>query len=207
MIKAHYKSITKKTYNLSAKDYAARDRKIITETADVIIALNKFIRLLPKQARVLDLGSGTGRDSRFLFERSFRVVGIDFSKNMIQEAKKINPLIDYRMMDLERIKFGKNSFNGIWANASLHHIPKVHLKKIIKNIYNILKDGGIFFIKIKSGAGEGIRENKKFNKQLKRYFAFYSIKELTDLLGAAKFNIIFKKISKNKEWIDIFARK
>ena len=93
-MKDKYKLITKKTYDFFAKNYADRDKKIIAETIEVKKALNRFVKLLLKRARILDIGSGTGRDSRFLFEKGFRVIGIDFSKKMIEEARKINPLPD-----------------------------------------------------------------------------------------------------------------
>lgn len=212
MISKRYKAITKKTYNSVSRAYAERDilNTAAPETKEVMGALNNFVRMLPRGGKVLDIGCGAGRDSLFLYKKGLDVTGIDFSKKMIKEAERLNPKIKYRVMDFENLRFKNGDFNGIWANASLHHIPKTHLEKVVSKIYRILKSGGILFIKVKYGNREGIRKGVKFGKTLERYFAFYKPRELAKIVKSTGFKILDVCITSpegQREWIDIFAKK
>ncbi len=205
--KSEYKQITNETFNEIADDYAKRDSEVVDETFQVKKALDTFIQRLPADARVLDIGSGGGRDSRYLAEHTFKVTGIDASERMIKNASTAAPQIDYKQMDFEALDFPKESFDGIWANASLHHIPKDRIEPVLRKIHELLKEHGTFFMKVKHGSSEGIRENKKFGRMLKRYFAFYSPEELTEIFTAIGFKIKSTEVDDSKEWLDIFAEK
>lgn len=207
MTNHEYKSITREAYDKVASAYMQRDQTIVDETFEVKKALEKFASLLPEHGKVLDIGSGGGRDARFFLAHGFQVTGIDFSERMIEGAKSINSKIDYRVMDFEHLEFPPKEFDGIWANASLHHIPKANLKAVLEKIYNILKIGGIFFIKVKHGNQDGIRENQKFGKNLKRYFAFYQPEELAGLLESVGFVILNTEVMTRSEWLDMLAKK
>lgn len=203
----NYKFITRSTYNNIAPDYAKRDKSNLTEERpEVQRDLQKFISLLPKKANVLDLGCGSGRDSRFLAKNGLRVIGVDFSEKMIEQAKYLDRQINYLVLDFESMRFQDGQFDGIWANASLHHIPYARLRRLLKDIYRILKPRGIFFVKVKQGVYRGIRSNEKFGKIIKRYFRFYRLEEIESLLKSAGFRIIFKKTTNNDEWVDIFCK-
>lgn len=202
-----YQKITRAAYDLVAGEYAKRDQCVVPETFEVRAALRCFVRLLPRHATVLDVGSGAGRDSRFLHDRGLRVIGIDFSPRMVAVARKINPRIRYQIMDIEQLKFKVGMFDGVWANASLHHIPKKRLKKVLSKIYIVLRSGGIFFVKLKYGKGERMRANITFGKPTTRYFAFYHIRELSKLMRTAGFKILSAHTDQRQEWIDIFAKK
>lgn len=202
-----YRKITRVAYERVADEYVKRDLHIILETFEVRAALNSFIKLLQPQASVLDIGSGGGRDSRFLHDYGLTVTGIDFSRTMINQARKIRPRIIYKIMDLEHLKFKPRRFDGVWANASLHHIPKKRLYRVLKQIHTILKPGGVFFAKVKYGKKEGILASVKFGKRITRYFAFYRVHEINKLLSEAGFEIISTHTDKRKEWIDVFAQK
>lgn len=202
----NHKLTTRKSYNLAAGDFAKRDRLTVEESLEVKDALEKFMDLVPGGGIILDIGCGSGRDSTIFSHRGYRVVGIDFSREMVEYAKKANPRGKYRVMDLEDLKF-KYKFDGIWANASLHHIPKSCLKAVLGRIYVLLKPGGTFFVKVKHGSKEGLRENIKFDKILKRYFAFYKVGELRKLVKSAKFKILSVKTATRGEWVDLFASK
>lgn len=202
-----YQKITRAAYDLVAGEYIRRDRGTIPETFEVLAALKRFISLLPPYVKILDIGSGGGRDSRFLYDHGFRVTGIDSSRKMIAKARKIQSSVIYMVMDLEYPKFRASTFDGVWANASLHHIPKKRLQKVLRKIYTVLKPGGILFVKVKYGKGEKMRTDAKFGKRITRYFAFYRLRELNKLLCAAGFKIIAAHTDTRKEWIDVFAQK
>src|SRR3989344_3584567 len=73
--------------------------------------LNEFISMVPKEAKVLDVGCGSGRDLHYLMDYKFDVVGIDLSEGIINEAKKRVPKGNFQIMDLRSIEFEDNTFD------------------------------------------------------------------------------------------------
>lgn len=202
-----WKKITKETYDRIAKDYAERDKANVPESKDVIDALNYFSEKLEEGSFILDIGSGGGRDAKFLSDKNFKVTGIDNSTEMLRSAESNAPKATFMEMDFEDLKFPDNSFDGIWANASLHHVPKINLPATLEKIYQILKNDGLFFIKIKQGESDGIRENEKFGEKIQRWFSYYKKDEVADILEKIGFQIIKSEITNDGEWVDILAKK
>lgn len=207
MSNKNYKKVTRATYDHIAEDYVKRDLGVVPETLEVKDALVHFIKSLPRHGTVLDIGSGGGRDARFLHKHGLRVTGIDFSPRMVAEARRISPQIKFKVMDIEHLRFKPQEFDGIWTNASLHHMPKRKLPAVLRNIFEIIKPGGILFLKVKYGKGEGMRINTKFGKRIAIYFAFYQVRELNQYLRRSDFRILSTLIGPRREWIDTYARK
>ena len=203
-----YNRVTTATYNQIARDYAERDKSPdVDEKFIVQDGIDAFISVLPPHGKVLDIGVGAGRDSRYLYKHGLNVTGIDSSKEMINLSKVSEPGIHYIQMDMEEISLAANSFDGVWANASLHHIPKSHLATVLQSICRVLRSNGHFQLIVKHGEGEGIRENDKFDRKVKRYFAFYSKQELEGAVTSAGFNVIRSSVELAGEWVYLLAQK
>ena len=201
-----YKDITRATYDAVAEQYAERDKGSVDESNDIHAALNEFAALLPPEAAVLDIGCGAGRDSHFFSELGAKVTGIDLAPGMIERAKRITPDVTFEVRDFENLTYTEE-FDAVWANVSLHHIPKKNLPPVLASINRALKPGGFFFIKMKYGDGEGVRENEKFGGMIRRYFAFYENEEVERLLREAGFEIRSIQNTTQDEWVDVIARK
>lgn len=84
-----------------------------------------IVNNMSDNASIIDIGCATGDYPKYLTEKcnkSFSVIGVDSSKNMIEEAKKNAPKADFRVMDIRGLDFGKNSFDAIMCFATLIHI-------------------------------------------------------------------------------------
>jgi SAM-dependent methyltransferase len=138
--------------------------------------LPKFADALPKHAAVLDLGCGTGRDTRALIDAGLTVTAVDGSPEMAREAEKRidRPVRVQLFEDLDDV----SAFDGIWANASLLHVPRAGIPKVLARVYRALKPGGLLFASFKSGGKEG-------RDSLGRYYNYLNAGELTALLHAA----------------------
>lgn len=174
--------------------------------------LECFRMLLPK-GKVLDLGCGTGRDSLFFIENKYRYIGIDASKGMLAVAKGKSPKAKFVCMDFFHLDFPNKEFDGIWAAASLLHIPKKDINKVLLKIHKILKDEGVMFISMRDGEEKetGFVERRK-HKGVKRYFSFYDEGSFVEILKKNNFKIL--KIDYSKEvdsfgtsWTNFFVQK
>ena len=123
-------------YDKNAEAYAA-----LTVTADMSRAYEKFLAYLPCGAKVLDAGCGSGRDSLFFMRQGYRVTMLDASAAMCRCAEKLTGQKALHKTFAE-INFDKQ-FDGIWANASLLHVPEQELEKVLKILYRALKDDGV----------------------------------------------------------------
>ncbi len=115
--------------------------------------LHDFLdRLLPG-ARILDLGCGGGRDSEAMLNRGFMVDATDGVEAIAlqAEARIGRPVLVMRFDELTAIA----TYDAIWANASLLHVPTKHLPTILSAVKRALKPGGLHFASYKSGGREG----------------------------------------------------
>ena len=133
--------------------------------------LAEFAELVKKNGgRVLDCGCGSGVQSKELFDRGLEIVGMDLSPKMIYEAKKRVPKAKFVVGDMTKMNFAKGSFGGVYARASLLHVPKKLVPRVLKSINKILKNGGILYLALKEGKGEGEVVDERFGKKVRRFF-------------------------------------
>ena len=170
--------------------------------------LNKFIAFLPKDAKILDLACGSGRDVQYFLDYNYDVIGIDASEKMIKEAKKRVPKGKFKVMDIESLKFKKDNFDGIWALDALSYSEKKHIPEIIESLNKILKKEGVVFISVREGSGEEVIEYDKLSKT-KIKLIFFSQNDLEDLLIKNNFEILnsFVQEGQDFKWINIYAKK
>jgi 2-polyprenyl-3-methyl-5-hydroxy-6-metoxy-1,4-benzoquinol methylase len=101
-----YRAITRQTYEEIAPDYAERDHRLEEDEGPLVReTLSAFAEKVGREGRVLDVGSGGGRDSRGLLSMGFEVVGIDNAEGMIRQSKSVEPGINYLVMDFEKLDF------------------------------------------------------------------------------------------------------
>ena len=107
-----------------------------TVNADVSELYKPFEELLNPGAKILDLGCGSGRDSKYFFRHGYDVVAVDPSQAMCEQT---------RTMDFS------NEFDAVWACASLLHISRDMYELTFNRIMESLKDGGIIYSSWKYG--------------------------------------------------------
>jgi ubiquinone/menaquinone biosynthesis C-methylase UbiE len=134
--------IVKKGYDRIAEKYHA-----IRQTFDNKRELGEFASLLPKNAKVLDVGCGAGVPvAQFLAECGFDVTGIDFSKNMLKLASRNIPKAKFVLKDMTKLDFEADSFDGLTAFYSIIHVPREKHFSLFQSFHRILKPKGIMLI-------------------------------------------------------------
>jgi len=169
--------------------------------------LNEFISMVPKEAKVLDVGCGSGRDLHYLMDYKFDVVGIDLSEGIINEAKKRVPKGNFQIMDMRGMEFEDNTFDGIWCCVTLCNIKREDLQRTLKEFKRILKPRGVLYISVKEGEGERVINDEKYNN-LPLHFTFYQKDEIENALKKENFNIIKNYASEGEDanWMNIFTK-
>lgn len=134
-----------------------------TKDVDVTELHDRFLALLPANACILDLGCGSGRDSKAFLDRGYRIRSVDGSPEMCRSASILTGQRVLCMMFNELAV--ESEFDGVWACASLLHVPAKNLTAMFWKIARALKPGGIFYASFKYGDYEGIR-NERHNTDL-----------------------------------------
>lgn len=98
---------------------------------------------------VLDLGCGNGRAFRQMQERGAKYIGVDFSEELIKEAKFIHSEADFRIANALQLPFVDEFFDKIYCFAVLHHIPSKQLRKeFMEEAQRVLKPGGFLILTV-----------------------------------------------------------
>jgi len=190
------------TYTKYAKIYADRTFDIIMQFQQ-----NEFISMLPGK-KVLDVGSGSGRDAKYFKEEGLNVTGIDISNGLLEESKKRVKGAKFLKMDMLNMDFKENSFDGVWIVSTLSDVEKKDAPNFLKDCHKILKNKGIIYISVKEGEGEKL-EKKAYLNDEERFYSYYKKPELLSLLEQAGFKIIKSIVTEdsNNNWVEIFAKK
>lgn len=142
-----------------------------TKNAMMMKMHSTFAKMLPEGGKILDLGCGSGRDSRAFIKRGFDVTAIDGSEEVCKRATKYigKPV---RCMLFSELDYEKE-FDGVWACAALLHVPKDKMRDIVKRIKRSMKGGGAIFVSVMYGDFEGDRRSK--------YYSDYEEEELRNI--------------------------
>ena len=120
-----------------------------------------LLKYLQPNAHILDLGCGSGRDSKGFLQKGYKVTAVDGSKELCKIASKNigQDVICQLFNELDAV----NEFDGVWACASLLHLPNNELKETLKRVEKALKKDGYFYASFKYGDFEGERDGRYFN--------------------------------------------
>ena len=146
---------TLKYYNENAQSFASGTVSVkFTEVQD------KFLEKLNPDAYILDFGCGAGRDTKYFLSRGYQVDAVDGSEQLCRIACEYTGIKVRQMLFQELDE--KEKYDGIWACASILHLPKKQLREVLKNMYAALKSKGWIYISFKYGEFEGERNGRYF---------------------------------------------
>lgn len=146
---------TLKYYNENAQSFASGTVSVkFTEVQD------KFLEKLNPDAYILDFGCGAGRDTKYFLSRGYQIDAIDGSEQLCRIASKYTGIKVRQMLFQELDE--KEKYDGIWACASILHLPKKQLREVLENMYAALKSEGWIYTSFKHGKFEGERNGRYF---------------------------------------------
>lgn len=147
----------------NAAYYDEHAEAFVTSTADLDMAHVQaaFLERVPPGGRILDAGCGSGRDSLRFLRLGFAVDAFDASERMVQEASGRTGL-NVRHLTFQELD-ADAEYDGIWACASLVHVPRAELRAVLALLRRALKPGGVLFASFKHGRDEAWRHGRFFS--------------------------------------------
>ena len=195
---------TQSAYGVIATDYTCywQDRSILEPQ------LKQFASLLKPDSLVLDVGCGPGFDTAVLRQHGLQAVGLDLSWEMLRAGyTELNIGGDFVQADMRLLPFVE-TFDGIWSSASLLHLPRSETPIALHNFARVLKPGGLLYLSVKLGDGEGWHKDP-YVRKVSRFFTFWQPGTLDSLLAETGFDMIAGTLQEGTKdsWIIRFARK
>lgn len=177
------------------------------ETIDVEFseAQNYFLNKLHLGANILDFGCGSGRDTKYFIEQGFTVDAIDGSAELSVKASNLAGIEVKCMLFQDLYVNGK--YDGIWACASILHLPKAELKIVLDKMSRAVKMNGVIYTSFKYGDFEGERNGRYFADFTEEVFREF-IKEFLELKIEELWITSDVRIGRGEEkWLNIILRK
>ena len=176
---AQTSSVTLDHYNRHAESFW-----IGTREHDVSQNRGAFLESLSasRPCRILDFGCGPGRDLKFFRALGHEAIGLDGSERFVEMARQHSGCEVWRQ-DFLRLHLPAEFFDGIFANASLFHVPSQELPRVLLELRAALKNGGVLFSSNPRG------ENQE-GWNAERYGCYYDWPQWREFLRAAGFSEI-----------------
>ena len=141
---------------MSISYYDANAEAYFNDTvgADVSALRKRFLAHVLPGGHILDAGCGSGRDTRAFAEAGYRVTAFDASAEMVKRAAAYTGLVVTQMTfdDMAWI----DEFDGIWACATLLHVPRDKLSSTFARFARALRRGGVWYLSVKHGTDDRV---------------------------------------------------
>lgn len=176
-----HEELTIAEYQLTAEDFRAG-----TWNHDVSQNRDALTAVMPKNpGKILDLGCGPGRDLVAFKSQGHTVIGLDATPAFVEIAQQVSGC-EVWQQSFFHLDLPAETFDGIFANASLLHVPRNQMVKVLKDLYQALVHQGAIVISICRGDGEGYSERPTGY----RYVSAWEYETLVPCLEQAGFEIL-----------------
>lgn len=176
-----------------------------TVNLDMGYQYKSFLKMIPKGGKILDAGCGSGRDSLYFKKKGYMVVAFDYSEALVKLASDLigSSVLHMSFNDVAFIE----EFDGVWACASLLHVPKNEMEGAIAKLAKALKPDGILYVSFKYGNKEEVRKGRLFSDYTESSFQAL-IKNISSLkiIKHWKTEDVRPK-RKGEYWLNVLMRK
>jgi len=200
--------VTIASYDRSAADYrdgTAAPSEAVRET------IVRFVETVPADSRVLEIGSGPGRDARALEAAGLSVRRTDVSPGFVEllradghEADLVDPLTD----DLDDPQRPGTAYDAVWAAACLLHVTRTDLPVVVRRLAEATRPGGFLQASLKEGDGE--LWSTHGHVEGPRHFVLWREAPLREVLEGAGWRVVSVRRHeglRGDSWLDVLAER
>ena len=166
---------------------------------------DEFLSRVKPAGIILDLGCGSGRDSKYFLNQGYEVVAVDGSEEICKIASEYTGLcvIHSTFQDYRPDK----KFDGIWACASLLHLSFDEVVEVMNRLSLCLNKGGCFYVSFKYGEFSDMRHGRYFTDMTKETFAqlFANVEGLKIELQKITSDVRADRV--DEKWLNIYMKK
>ena len=191
--------------NDSLKWYQDHTEEFIARTADVDMTqhYSRFLEQVVPGGRILDLGCGAGKASLYFTQKGYQVLAVDGCKELCDFTHD-RVGCPVRHMYFEELDY-EDTFDAVWACASLLHVCKADLPDIFRRIHRALKPDGVFYASFKYG-----EEEREKNGRLFSDFTEDSLRALTEEVGGFRITDMWlthdaRPERQDESWVNMFC--
>ena len=163
----------------------------------------KFASYLPNEARVIDMGCGSGRDVMAFSDMGHDAAGLDEAKELLRLAEE---RLEIKTIHADMSSWKTNTpYDGIWCCASVIHLNDKEKARFFRNLDQNLKVGGVIYISVKDGIETGTDSDGVYTSSC-------SEEELRGYLEDAGCEVLETKttedaLGRGVKWLNVFAGK
>ena len=175
-----------------------------TQSVDMSPLYLRFLRHIPQGGHILDAGCGSGRDTKAFSAKGYRVTAFDACEALVEHARTHTglPVVLREFKEVSEI----HTYDGIWACASLLHLPESSLLDALHRLWNALKPGGYFYLSFKYGQGDREHAGRHFTDatetRLEQWF-----RPITDIESTKIWITEDQRPDRNERWLNALIQR
>ena len=203
----------RESYDSLAEEYTRRISDELQHKPLDRELLDRFAKQTQGRGEVCDMGCGPGHVARYLRNAGASVFGLDLSPGMVEQARKLNPGIPFRVGNMMSLDLADETLAGIAAFYAIVNIPRQSLPVVFREIHRVLRSDGLLLLGFHAG-DEVIREEELWGQKISIDFLFFQPAEIK--LGLEAASLTVEEIIEREPYPDveypsrrayIFARK
>ncbi len=176
------------SYNRVAEQYALRLFAELEHKPLDRQLLYRFATRVQGLGPVCDLGCGPGHVARYLHDRGVQVIGLDLSDEMVDQARRLNPGIEFRQGNMLSLDIEDGAWGGIVAFYALIHVPRPEIAVALAEMKRVLRPGGLLLLAFHVG-DETLHLDEWWGQRVSVDFHFFRPDEMVSYLKAGGFEI------------------
>src|SRR5712692_6173024 len=203
----------RESYNQVAEEYVARIYHELEYKPLDRELLDRFATGVRGLGPACDMGCGPGHIAQYLHNRGADVLGIDLSPGMVEQARQLNPDIEFREGNMASLDVDDEVWGGIAAFYSIIHIPREKVTHVLQEFKRVLRPNGLLLLAFHQGQ-EINHIDEWWGKKVSLDFIFFQRAEMEGYLAAAGFELEesierlpYEGVEVQTQRVYIFARK
>lgn len=179
---------TRASYDAVADEYVRRIAGELEHKPLDRQLLDRFAAHVRGEGAVCELGCGPGHVARYLQEQGVSMCGIDLSAQMLAQARRLTPGIEFTQGDMTALDVPDESWAGIVAFYSIIHIPRSQVVATLREWRRVLRPSGHLLLSFHLG-GETVHLDEWWERKVSVDFHFFGPDEMAGYLKSAGFEI------------------